>query len=160
MRISDWSSDVCSSDLVKDRRRFLEAQHRERTVVLLDRDRRELVLLDDTEANAGVGLVFLLEVVGEGLIALGRDHRERVDLEATQPFTLLVDAPAQAATDGLAAFPLRADFTQSANLEHVGIVPALFQGGVGKDELDLRLQDYVLFIVVHTEVLVALRSVS
>src|SRR3546814_11856443 len=100
MRISDWSSDVCSADL---------------TVVLLDRDRRELVLLDDTEANAGVGLDFLLEVVGEGLIALGRDHRERVDLDARQPFTLLFDAQAQAATDGLAAFPLLAAFTPRAN---------------------------------------------
>src|SRR3546814_17339018 len=83
-----------------------------------------------------------------------------VDLEATQPFTLLVDAQAQAATDGLAAFPLRADFTQSANLEHVGIVPALFQGGVGKDALELRLEAQELFIVLNDEVIGAQGSVA
>src|SRR3546814_5032028 len=65
-----------------------------------------------------------------------------------------------AATDGLAAFPLRADFTQSANLEHVGIVPALFQGGVGKDELELRLEAQELFLVLHDEVIGALGAVA
>src|SRR3546814_12469808 len=118
MRISDWSSDVCSADL---------------TVVLLDRDRRELVLLDDTEANAGVGLDFLLEVVGDGLIALGRDHRERVDLEAPQPSTLRVAAQTPAATDGLPASPPRAGFTHGANPAHVGIVHATFQRERGTD---------------------------
>src|SRR3546814_5203577 len=51
-------------------------------------------------------------------------------------------------------------FTQSANLEHVGIVPALFQGGVGKDELELRLEAQELFLVLHDEVIGALGAVA
>ena len=82
-------------------------------------------------------LDFLLEVLGELLVALGGDDRQGVDVESPQAFSLLVDAEPQAASDGLAAFALGAHFAEGANLEDVRVVPALAQGRVGEDELQL-----------------------
>ena len=79
----------------------------------------------------------LLEVLGKLLIALGGDDRERVHVESTQPIPLLVHAEPQAASDGLAAFTLRAHFAEGANLEDVRVVPAFLERRVGEDELQL-----------------------
>ena len=95
------------------------------------------MLLDDAEADAGVVLDLLLQVLGELLVALGGDDRERVDVEAAQALALLVDAQTQAAADRLAALALGAHLAQRANLEDVRVVPAFAQGGVGEDELQL-----------------------
>ena len=89
------------------RLRLLDAQRRRSCPSASDdRDGRELVLLHDAEADAGVFLDLLLEVLGELLVALGGDDGQRVDLEAAQALALLVDAEAQAAADGLAALAL------------------------------------------------------
>ena len=118
------------------------------------------MLLHDAEADAGVGLDLLLEVLGELLVALGGDDGERVDLEAAQALALLVDAETQAAADGLAALALGAHLAQGANLEDVRVVPALAQGGVGEDELQRRLEAQQLLLVLHDQVVGALGVVA
>ena len=113
------------------------AQRRGPPGVVRHRDGGELVLFHDAEADAGVVLDLLLEVLGELLVAFGGDDRERVDVEAAQAFALLVHAQTQAAADGLPALALGAHLAEGANLEDVRVVPALAQGGVGEDELQL-----------------------
>ena len=98
-------------------------------------DGGELVLLDDAEADAGVLLDLLLEVLGELLVALGGDDGQRIDVEAAETLALLVDAESQPAADRLPPLALRAHLAEGADLEDVGIVPALLQGRVGEDEL-------------------------
>ena len=60
----------------------------------------------DAEANAGFVLDLFLEFLGELFVALGRNHSQRVDLEAAQAFAVLIDAETQAASDGLASLLL------------------------------------------------------
>ena len=124
------------------------------------RDGGELVLFHDAKADAGVFLDFLLQILGELLVAFRGDDGERVDVEAPQPFALLVDAQAQAAADGLAALALGAHLAQGANLEDVRVVPAFAQGRVGEDELQLRLEAQQLLLVLHDEVVGALGVVA
>ena len=132
--------------------RLLEAQRRGLAVRAGDGDAGELVLLHDAEANAGVVLDLLLQVLGELLVALGGDHGQRVDLEAAQALAVLVHAQAQAAADGLAALALGPHVAQGANLEDVRIVPAFAQRGVGEDELERRLEAQQLLLVPHDQV--------
>ena len=131
---------------------FLNAQRFCLAVCVGHGNRGELVLLDDAEANARVGLDFLLQVERKILIALGRDDGQRIDLETALPLAVLIDAQSQAATDGLPPLPLRAHFPQGTNLEDVRIVPALTQGRVREDELQLRLEAQQLLLVLHDEV--------
>src|SRR6185312_8403602 len=81
---------------------------------------------------------------------------ERVDVEAPQAFTLLVDAETQAAADRLAALALAAHLADGAKLEDVRVVPALAQGGVRKDELQLRLKAQQFLLVFHDQAVGAL----
>ena len=87
-------------------------------------DPGELVRLHDAESNTGFVLDLLLEFLGELFVALGRDHRKGVHLEAAQAFAVLVHAEAQAAPDGLAALLLGSHLPQGADLKDVRIVPA------------------------------------
>lgn len=64
---------------------------------------------------------------------------------------LLVHAQAQAASEGLAAFPFTADVAQGANLEDVGIVPTLAQGRVREDEFQWRVETEQLLLVLHNQ---------
>ena len=105
-------------------------------------------------------LDLLLEVLGELLVAFGGDDGERVDVEAPEAFALLVHAETQAAPDRLPALALGAHLADGANLEDVRVVPALAQGGVGEDELQLRLEAQQLLLVLHDEVVGALGVVA
>src|SRR3546814_3646221 len=89
MRISDWSSDVCSSDLARDQvRRRIDLYPR-------DRDRRALGILEDVEAEGSdrrrvIDIAFeqqridavvgqdetldIVEIAGEKFAAIGRDQ--------------------------------------------------------------------------------------
>ncbi len=102
-----------------------------------DAGRRKLVagLLDDPELDPGILLDFLLQVLGELLVALGGDYSQRVDVEPAQTFAFLIDTEPEAPTNRLPALALSTDLAQRANLKHVGIVPAFLQGRVGEDEL-------------------------
>ena len=118
------------------------------------------MLLDDAEADAGVLLDLLLKVLGELLVALRGDDRQRVDVKAAQPFALLVHAKPQAAADRLAALPFGAHLAQGADLEDVRVVPALAQRRVGEDELQLGLEAQQLLLVLHDQVVGALGVVA
>ena len=67
---------------------MLEAQRRGLAVRVDHRDTGELVLLHDAEADAGVVLDLLLEVLGELLVALSGDDGERVDFKPAQALAL------------------------------------------------------------------------
>ena len=90
----------------------------------------ELMGLDNSEADAGIILDLLLKFIGKLLVAFGGDHGQRVHLKSAQAIAVLIHAQAQTAADGLAALLFRCHVAQDANLEDVGIVPALAQGGV------------------------------
>src|SRR3546814_13701890 len=96
MRISDWSSDVCSSDLARDQvRRRIDLYPR-------DRDRRALGILEDVEAEGSdrrrvIDIAFeqqridavvgqdetldIVEIAGEKFAAIGRSVERRVGKE-------------------------------------------------------------------------------
>src|SRR5438477_7858467 len=118
------------------------------------------MLLDNAETNAGVVFDLLLQVLGKLLVALGGNYREGVDVEAAQPRALLVHAQAQAAPDSLPPLLLAAHLTQGANLEHIRVVPALAQGGVGEDELELSVEAQQLLLVAHDQVVGALGVIA
>ena len=116
-----------------------------------DGDGGELVALDDAEADAGVGLDLLLELLGELPVALAGDDGERVDGAVADAAAVLVDADAEAAADGLAPLALGADVAERADLEHVGVVPPLAEGGVGEDELERLVEAEEPLLVLHDE---------
>src|ERR1017187_103094 len=120
--------------------RLIEAKRCGLAVGARDADPGELVRLHDAETNARFILNLLLEFLGKLLVTFGSDDGQRVDLETTQPAAILVHAEAQTASDGLAAFTLAPDNAESADLEHIRVVPAIFQRGVREDNLELRLE--------------------
>ena len=72
--------------------RCVESERRHLSVLAGDGNGSELVRLHDTEANPRILLDFLLQVLGELFVALHRDDRERIDVEAAQALAVLVDA--------------------------------------------------------------------
>ena len=116
----------------------------------------KLVRLHDAEADAGVFLDFLLQVLGKLFVVFRGHHSQGVDLEAAYPLTILIDAQAQATANGLAALALGLNVTQGANLEHVGVVPAFLERRVGEDELQRRAEGQQLFLLLHDQVVGAL----
>ena len=86
-----------------------------------DRDQGELLPLDNAETNAGVGLDFLLQALGELLVALGGDDREDVDLGVPHAVARLVDTEPQAAADGLPALDLGAHLPQGEIWKTLGL---------------------------------------
>ena len=67
----------------------------------------KLVVFDNAKLNARVFFNVALQVFGKLLVALGRNHRQGIDLKATQALTLLIHAQAQATANGLTAPALR-----------------------------------------------------
>ena len=92
-----------------------------------------------------------MQVFGKLLVAFPGDDGEGVEFKALLPFPLLIDAEAQAAADGLSPGRLAGNVAQGADLEYVGIVPALAQGGMGKDELQRLLQAQQPFLFPHNQ---------
>ncbi len=88
-----------------------------------------------TELNPGVILNVLLQILGELLVTFRGNHRQRIDLEAAQPLTLLIDAQTQATTNGLPTPTLSLAGREVANLEDVRVVPAFLQRRVRENEL-------------------------
>ena len=64
----------------------------------------------------------------------------------------MIHAEAQATADGLTALLLGGHLPQGADLEDVRIVPALSQGGMGKDEFQRRIKAEELLFVTHDQV--------
>ncbi len=88
------------------------------------------------------GILFkpLLELLGKRLVAFRGDDGEVVDLEAFDALALLVDAEAEATTNGLAALLLVGHLAQGAYLEDVRVVPAFAESGVREEELQLSIE--------------------
>src|SRR3546814_3238420 len=84
MRISDWSSDVCSSDLLRQRTRRADAQQIRNLRAHRDRG---LVEQRDPRAFGHVGGLDLGPQSGEIEQALGRDEHRR-DVERRGAFLL------------------------------------------------------------------------
>ena len=105
-----------------------------------------------------------LQGAGEVAVALGRDDGEGVhalDLGLAQGLQVLalalaVDAQAQAAPHLLALAGLRVGVLEGADLEHVGVVPALAQGGVREDEPGRLVEGEQALLVPQDEVVSAL----
>ena len=115
---------------------------------------------DNAEPDSRLVRDFLLQILGELLVTLHRDDRERVQVMAAQALALLVHAEPEAASDRLPAFPLRADLAQRADLKDIRIVPSLLQRGMRKDEPEVGVEREQLLLVFHDEVVGALRVVA
>ena len=131
--------------------RLVEAQRCGLAVRAGGSDSSELVRFHDAEADAGVVLDLLLKLLGELFVAFGRDHGQRVDLEAAQALAVLVHAKAQTTSDRLASLLLGSHLPQGADLEDVRVVPAFAQCGVGEDELQRRVEAQQLLLVAHDQ---------
>ena len=140
--------------------RLLEAESRRLSVLAYCRNRREVMRLDDAEANPRVCFDLVLQTLGEGFVALPRDHRQRIHLETTEAFSLLVDAETQAAPDSLPPFALGLDVTQRADLKNVGIVPSLAQRRMREDELERCREVQEFLLLFHDQIVSALRVVT
>src|SRR3546814_8886702 len=68
MRISDWSSDVCSSDLLVHRTLELVREAGGETLQAIDQPRRAFIEIVDVEDRAAVA---------RELVRIGRAHRRR-----------------------------------------------------------------------------------
>src|SRR3546814_14885397 len=84
MRISDWSSDVCSSDLQADRLQLVVLQHD--VAVFLDLVAPDLVVVADRLAGLGIDVAAADAIAGfavEGVDAhlLARSEARRVGKE-------------------------------------------------------------------------------
>ena len=108
--------------------------------------------LYDAKANTRVRLDFLLQVFGKLFVALRRDHRQRIDFETAQAFASLIHARAQPSANGLPPLTLRSNVTERANLEDVGVVPALTQRRVGENELERGFRAEEFLFLLHDQV--------
>ena len=86
------------------------------------------MFLDNAKAEAGIRFDLLLQIFSELLVSFGGNDGQGVGFEPPHALAFLVDAQAQAAADGLAAFTFAAHFPQGTNLKNVRIVPSFAQG--------------------------------
>ena len=105
----------------------------------LDRDLREARRGDFAKLEALI-LELLLQAVGEIVVAFIGDDGEHVRLWVVQALAILVHAQAQTATDFLALGQVVLCLDERADLEHVGVVPALLERGVAEDERDVLVR--------------------
>ena len=103
--------------------------------------------------------VFGLERLGEAVVGLAGDDRQDVyllDFAAQHgdilPLAILIHAEAQTATDLLPLADVGGALLQRADLEHVGVVPALAQRGVREDEPHRLVETEQTLLVLHDEV--------
>ena len=101
-----------------------------------------------------------LQVRNEGLVALAGNNRQGVDFMHAVTAALhihtvavLVDTKAQATTDFLPLCGIAVRMLQSADLEHIRVVPALAQGRVGEDEPRRLLKRQQPFLVFQNQVI-------
>ena len=95
--------------------------------------------------------VFGLQAAHVTFVTLVGNHRKDVDIFVKDSLASLVDGQAQAAPDFLALFHLGDGLVEGANLENVGVVPAFFEGGVGKDEAGFFVKRKQTLFVAHDE---------
>ena len=126
-------------EMVEDLLGLLVAQALLDALGTLDRDLREAFRGDDAELEV-LRLELLLQAVGELVVALVRDDGEHVRLGIVQALAVLVHAQAQTAADLLALGQIVLCLNERADLEHVGVVPALLERGVAENERDVLVR--------------------
>ena len=83
---------------------------------------------------------FALQTGDESLVAFARHDSKDVDSIVVDALPGLIDWEPDTAAHLLPAFSLRSHLAERADLENVGIVPALAQGAMGEDEGDRLLE--------------------
>ena len=101
-----------------------------------------------------------LQVRNEGLVALAGNNRQCVDFMYAVAAALhihtvavLVDAKAQTTTNFLPLCGIAVRMLQSADLEHIRVVPALTQGRVGENEPRRFFKGQQPFLVFQNQVI-------
>jgi hypothetical protein len=99
------------------------------------------VHLHDAEPDAGIGLDFLLQVLGELLIAFRGYDGQRID-RRSRAIARPSDSRTRRKPRPMVWRRSRSvcHLAQGANLEHVRIIPTLAQRGVGEDEFQRRIE--------------------
>src|SRR6185312_8413026 len=98
---------------------------------------------------AGLALVVGLQPSGEGVVGLVGDDRQARDLGVVDASAVLVDRQPKPAADLLPARDRGARVRERADLEDVGVVPALAQGGVGEEEAQRLVERQQLLLAAH-----------
>ena len=101
--------------------------------------------------NTAFVFVFLLQVFSKTLIAFVGNHGQHVHAFIAHAFAVLVDRQPQPAPDFLPFFNRGTGFVERTNLEYIGIVPALFQCGMGKDKTQGARKGKQRFLVAHNQ---------
>ena len=101
-----------------------------------------------------------LQICNEGLVALAGNNRQCVDFMHAVPAALhihtvavLVDAKTQTATDFLPLCGIAVRMLQSADLEHIRVVPTLAQSRVGENEPRGLLKGQQSFLIFKNQVI-------
>ena len=105
--------------------------------------------MQHTELYAGIILDFPLQRGGKLRKALVRHDVQDVDIPVFNPFAVLVDAEAQAAPYLLPGGESGFLVDEGADLEHVRVIPALLQRGMGENEAQRAGKAEKPFLVPH-----------
>ena len=101
--------------------------------------------------NTAFVFVFLLQFFSKTFVAFVGNHGQHIYRFITHALAVLVYRQTQAASDFLPFFNRRTGFVERANLEYIGIVPALFQCGMGKDKTQGAGKRKQRFLVAHNQ---------
>ena len=117
-----------------------------------DRQAREFLLTHKADRHACL-LILVLECGSKRLIRLVSHHRQLRQPRIANTFTGLIHWQTQATTNRLAALGFRGHVTQHADLEHVRVIPALTQRGVGKNEPHRLIHAEQTGLVTHDQLI-------
>ena len=93
------------------------------------------MLLDHSKLDAFFLLNLTLQLLCKLFIGFICHDGKRVDLKSMNPLAILIDTDSKTTANFLPFFNNRICFVEGTDLEDVGIVPAFFQCGMGKDKL-------------------------
>lgn len=138
----------------------MAALHKRRYIVHLDIFALEVFACSNRGSVIKHGFNIRLQVCHKGLIAFTGDYRQRVDLVNAvaaalhiHPVAVLIDAKAQTTTDFLPLRRVAVRVLQSADLEHIRVVPSLTQRRVGEDKPCRLVKGQQPFLVFQNQVI-------
>ena len=121
----------------------------------------EQIGIDHTGTVCNCFCQLALQPSCEGIVAFAGDNGQQIDVMdiVTQDIgihavAVLIDAETQTAADFLALTDFAAALLQSADLEHIGVVPTFSEGRVGEDEAYrgfLGIEVQKKFFLLHNE---------
>ena len=104
------------------------------------------------EANP-VSFVFFLQTVGKFIVAFIGHNGQYIQSRLILSLALLIYAKAQASPNFLPFFDGAFCFVQSADLEHIGIVPAFFQRRMRENKADFAVERQKFLLMSHYKVI-------